>query len=75
MNKLKILFVLCALLSTSAMAQSGASQHMQRLSEGYQQIKKDTWDYIRKSSRGRNAGKTEKRRLELITTLDRKSVV
>lgn len=42
---------------------------MDQLSENYQQIKKDTWDYIRKASRGRNAGKIEKRRLELLTTL------
>lgn len=69
MNKFKIFLISFCLLSGTAIAQSGASMHMDRLSENYQQIKKDTWDYIKKASRGRNAGKIEKRRLELVTTL------
>lgn len=42
---------------------------MSSLGESFDQIGKDTWDYIKKASRGRNASKVERRRVELANTL------
>ncbi|MGB3469178.1 MAG: hypothetical protein WBA74_28085, partial [Cyclobacteriaceae bacterium] len=70
MNKITInLMIILSLISVSGMAQNTASDHMTALNSSYSQIQRDTWDYIKKASRGRNAGKIEKRRMELLATL------
>lgn len=70
MNKIGILLVgFLIMCFQGAVGQNTASQHMTDLNGSYKQIQKDTWDYIKKASKGRNAGKIEKRRLELIQTL------
>lgn len=50
-------------------AQDSPVDYMSKLGENYKQISKDTWDYIKQASRGKNASKIEKRRGELINTL------
>ncbi|MFY0598177.1 MAG: hypothetical protein JXR03_00810 [Cyclobacteriaceae bacterium] len=66
----KIAYILLVLFSIQAsIAQEGPGAYMNYLSEDYEQITKDTWDYVRITSRGRNAGKIEKRRKELAATL------
>lgn len=66
--KNSILILIVLILSLRATAQDPGT-YMNLLGENYSQITKDTWDYVRQSSRGRNASKIEKRRLELVATL------
>lgn len=65
--KLKLLVLF--LISLNTFAQNSAGEHMSRLASDYEQINKDTWDYIRQASRGKSANKLEKRRSELAGTL------
>lgn len=58
-------FFICTLLY----AQNTPVEYLNKLSADYEQINKDTWDYIRQASRGKNASKVEKRRKELAATL------
>ncbi|WP_462249585.1 LIC11966 family surface protein [Ekhidna sp.] len=67
MNQLKSLFLL--LLSFNVLAQNSPVDHLNKLSTDYDQINKDTWDYVRQASRGKSANKLEKRRTELASTL------
>lgn len=57
------------LFVTSAFTQNSPVEYMGMLASDFDQINKDTWDYIKQSSRGRNARKEEKRRIELASTL------
>jgi hypothetical protein len=65
----KALFCLSLIFSMTLFGQDSPVDHMNQLYENYEQISKDTWDYIRQASRGKNANKIEKRRNELATTL------
>lgn len=53
----------------SALSQNSPVEYMSKLSGDFDQINKDTWDYIKQVSRGKNAKKVEKRRIELVATL------
>ncbi|MEO9965755.1 MAG: hypothetical protein ABJF11_08205 [Reichenbachiella sp.] len=63
-----IAFILL-IINFDSTAQESPVEYMSRLGENYKQISKDTWDYMKQASRGRNAGKIEKRRMELASTL------
>ena len=65
----RFFFLLAFCFLHISFAQQGPGEYMSELAENYKQINKDTWDYIRQASRGRNASKVEKRRSELATTL------
>ncbi|SNS47634.1 hypothetical protein SAMN05421640_0307 [Ekhidna lutea] len=67
MKPLKLFALL--LISITTFGQNSPVEHLNRLSIDYDQINKDTWDYIRQASRGKNANKLEKRRSELAATL------
>ena len=67
MNQLKSLFLF--FLSFNVLAQNSPVDHLNKLSTDYDQINKDTWDYVRQASRGKSANKLEKRRTELASTL------
>ena len=54
---------------TFSLAQQTPVEYMNGLSSDFDQITKDTWDYVRQVSKGRNARKIDKRRLELTSTL------
>lgn len=62
-----LLILLCA-LSFQIHAQDAGS-YMKVIGDAYEEINKDTWDYIRLVSKGRNAKRIEKRRIELLQTL------
>lgn len=66
MNKLLFLIIL---FPFGLVAQDNPGQYMNSLTENYGQINKDTWDYVKQASRGKNASKIEKRRVELSNTL------
>ena len=65
----KIFWITLLLIATTVYGQDTAFEHMERLSTSFEEIDRDTWDYIRKASRGRSAGKIEKKRTELALTL------
>lgn len=68
MDRLILIFVLFVLTSP-VFSQETPVEYMNKMGEQYRQVSKDTWDYTRQAARGRSAGKTEKRRKELIATL------
>ncbi len=69
MERIIISLSLFLSLNTLILAQQSAGIYMSKLGEGYKQIQKDTWDYVKQVSRGRNASKIEKRRIQLANTL------
>lgn len=69
MIKLPVYLSLSLLVYFSVVAQESASAYMSALSENYREINKDTWSYIKQVSRGKNARKIDRKRVELIGTL------
>lgn len=69
MRKITLLTLVLVGLNLKTNAQDSPVEYMSKLGENYKQISKDTWDYIKQASRGKNAGKIEKRRVELTNTL------
>lgn len=70
MNSFKTTFlVLFLYFSASAQSTSNPVEYMNYFSSEYQQIQKDMWDYARSVSHGRSARTVEKRRFELIQTV------
>lgn len=65
----ELLFSILFLCSFLAYGQNSPVDHMGELSANYDQINKDTWDYIKQVSKGRNANRIEKKRKELSATL------
>lgn len=57
------------LVSSAVYGQDTASEHLSTLNAEFDPIKKDTWDYIKQVSRGKNANRIEKKRQELTLTL------
>ena len=64
-----ITFVAFLAILNLVAAQDNPGAYMNELSSNYDQITKDTWDYVRQVSRGRGANRIEKKRLELAQTL------
>ena len=60
-----------SILAISAGSSSGQSpvEYMNLLSSNYEQLEKDTWQYTKAAMRGKGAKKIEKRRIELLGTL------
>jgi len=69
MKKLIYLVMLTFVVPVFSQQVKSAGEHMSRLASDFDQINKDTWGYVRQSSKGRSAGKLEKRRTELAATL------
>ncbi len=73
--KTKFIFVLpvVVLLGLSgymqAQSSSEAVAYMQLISEQYEDIQKETWDYTSTMAHGRSARKVEKKRVELLKTI------
>ncbi len=63
------LSVILVLMITLAIAQDNPGDYMTELASNYDQINKDTWDYVRQTSRDRGANRVEKKRTELAQTL------
>ncbi|MBD0400460.1 hypothetical protein [Flammeovirga sp. EKP202] len=67
--KTTIIAGIMSFLSLCAYSQETAGEYMSKIGEQYHQINEDTWDYIKKASRGRNASTIEKKRQALIGSL------
>ena len=70
----QLMRILCSVtigffISFSIYAQQGAGAYMDQVGANYNQISKDTWSYIKQASKGKNARKIEKRRMELTNSL------
>lgn len=66
------LFLLCVSIvsNTKSLAQSGAGDYMQGINESYSDIEKDTWNYIKVALRGKSANKVDKKREQLLSTIE-----
>jgi hypothetical protein len=58
------------LLAPAAQAQAHAGEYMDKIAASYGPIKKDTWDYMVAIANGRTARKIDKRRTELVASID-----
>lgn len=61
--------IISSFLVSGAIAQDSPVAYMEKVGENYKQISKDTWSYIKQASKGKNARKIEKRRMELAGSL------
>jgi hypothetical protein len=63
------LFALLGVAST-VRAQAHAGEYMTQISQTYEPIKKETWDYMTAVGNGRSAKKIDKRRKDLLLSMD-----
>ncbi|HEX2898317.1 MAG TPA: hypothetical protein VHS96_01220, partial [Bacteroidia bacterium] len=65
-----IFLLAITLLPQAATAQAHAGEYMDQIAASYGPIKKDTWDYMVAVANGRSARKIDKRRKELVLSID-----
>ncbi|MEP0367241.1 MAG: hypothetical protein ABJN36_05115 [Cyclobacteriaceae bacterium] len=59
------------LFAFTSYSQENPSEYMGNMSAYYKQINKDTWDYMKQSMRSRNGKRAEKRRMDLVKTMQK----
>lgn len=76
MSKIRtVLIILIVLVASKGMAQTfgSAVEYMQYINESFAAVQKESWDYVRVASSGKNARKIERRRRDLIVELTNQS--
>lgn len=70
LGMLALTIMLSVAFCSNAFAQAHAGEYMDQIATTYGPIKKDTWEYMVAVANGRSARKIDKRRKELITSID-----
>lgn len=68
---IKLTFIGLLLLTFTQAISQNAYEYFSSINEHYEEINKDTWNYIKQVSKGANARRIDKKRTELINTLNK----